>query len=147
MEMYYVKKFFEKVCDAHYIAYEKLTRLKKEAKKLDEDPAERRLRWKEHLESTAFWNKKLIECRTEVFDIMQEVHREGGKLLITTSEEVLVLIYYFAAGSIKEGYPILNVEEGFPTDDTSQKFLEAYKTNNISMMYELYADTFGKDID
>lgn len=154
MNKYAIQSYFNSLCDTNFIAYEELRRIKEriaynEAKKqkgLKVDPDE-----KMDLTEINIWNQ-IINKYMELIEIaIDTIALDNIKIIVTSRKVVLALILYYSfEGFIDDGYKIINTDEEFlsvfPQDPLSQRFLQAYKDENMNEMTNLYAMTYVKDV-
>ena len=115
MNNYTMKKYFGALCNAHYIAYNELKRLKKVDETLRENCGSIDEIMDNFFERN-FWVQKLVHSMSLIAHILSEFNKKENSLIITNKEEAITLIGYFGNYPL-EGFNAINTKEVFPTDD------------------------------
>lgn len=143
MNTYAAQSYFNELCDANFVAYEELRRLKNDAKRNDERITD--------FDEVDFWSRRLNDVELLIETMIEIMAIYKIRIVISSRKAVLALIcYYSYEGFIYDPDGIINMDESFkevfPQDEISQRFLVAYLEKNDEEMKELYASTYAKDV-
>ena len=112
------QRYFESICNSFAIAYA-------ESKRLGE------IKEKTHQEENEFftWARRAKAKREEYESLLLDAIVEGKTFIINTKAEIIALLFFYGAHSVKN-WRVIDEEEtalwDFPNDELSLKFKKAY---------------------
>lgn len=90
------------------------------------------------------WKDRMYYVKTETLDVVYFL--EG--IIVTTKEEIMVILYLFVENKEIRRHKLINTDEqylqSFPTDEMSQRFLKAYLADDMDDIIRIYEEYYPK---
>lgn len=114
--------------------------LEERKKELSEQLQAYRNNYKVFKEESRVWSLRYQSTKDEIIRVLDEVKKEKGSLIISSTNQIFALMIIFNEKEIKN-YKVINTNElylrSFPVDDMAVEFFRAYTLEDGKGMREL----------